>query len=135
VRRVGRWAVPAGTIVGVGVLSGYLFALHNLDFSVIRARTVATIVLVAVGLYLVLALEAAGSRRRSALVAGMCLSLAGVFAAALLIVPVRRFFELGVPTPGVIATAAVAGLLAIGALALAGFTPIAGEGAPGNGGS
>jgi hypothetical protein len=29
----------------------------------------------------------------------------------------------------------VAGLLAIGALALAGFTPIAGEGAPGNGGS
>jgi magnesium-transporting ATPase (P-type) len=135
VRRVGRWAVPAGTIVGVGVLSGYLFALHNLDFSVIRARTVATIVLVAVGLYLVLALEAAGSRKRSALVAGMCLSLAGVFAAALLIVPVRRFFELGVPTPGVIATAAVAGLLAIGALALAGFTPIAGEGAPGNGGS
>jgi cation-transporting P-type ATPase E len=128
VRRVGRWAVPAGTIAGVGVVSGYLFALHDLDFSVIRARTIATIVLVAVGLYLVLALEAAGSRRRSALVSGMCLGLAGAFAAALLVAPVRRFFELGVPTPGVIATAAVAGLLAIGALALAGFTPVAGEG-------
>jgi cation-transporting ATPase E len=130
VRRVGRWAVPAGTITGVGVLSGYLFALHNLDFSVIRARTIATIVLVAVGLYLVLALEAAGSRRRSALVGGMCLTLAGFFAVALLVVPVRRFFELGVPTLGVIATAAVAGLLAIGALALAGFTPVAGGDAP-----
>jgi hypothetical protein len=94
---------------------------------VIRARTIATIVLVAVGLYLVLALEASGSRRRSALVGGMCLSLAGAFAAALAIAPMRSFFGLGVPTPGVIATAAVAGLLAIGALALAGFTPIAGE--------
>jgi cation-transporting ATPase E len=135
VRRVGRWAVPAGTIAGVGVVSGYLFALHDLDFSVIRARTIATIVLVAVGLYLVLALEAAGSRKRSALVGGMCLSLGGVFVAVLLIAPVRRFFELGVPTPGVIATAGVAGALAIGALALAGFTPIAGDRAAGGGDS
>jgi cation-transporting ATPase E len=127
VRRVGRWAVPAGTIAGVGVVSGYLFALHDLAFSVVRARTIATTVLIAVGLYLVLALEAAGSRRRSTLVGGMCLSLAGAFVAALVLAPVRRFFELSVPTPGMIATAAVASLLAIGALALAGFTPTADE--------
>jgi len=134
VRRVGRWAVPAGTISGVGVVSGYLFALHDLDFSVLRARTIATIVLVAVGLYLVLALEAAGSRRRSTLVGAMCLSLAGAFVAAFVLAAVRHFFELSVPTPGMIATAAVASLLAIGALALAGFTPTAGgDGALGEG--
>jgi cation-transporting P-type ATPase E len=102
VRRAGRWAVPAGTIAGVGVVSGYLFALHDLAFSVVRARTIATVVLVAVGLYLVLALAAAGSPRRSTLVG-----------------------ELSLPTPGMIATAAGASLLAIGALALAGFTPTA----------
>jgi cation-transporting ATPase E len=126
VRRVGHWAVPAGTIAGVGVVSGYLFALHDLNFSVLRARTIATIVLVAVGLYLVLALEAAGSRRRSTLVGGMCLSLAGAFASLVLLAPVRRFFELTAPTPGMIATAAVASLLAIGALATAGFMPTGG---------
>jgi cation-transporting ATPase E len=126
VRRVGRWAVPAGTIAGVGVLSGYLFALHDLGFSVVRSRTIATTVLVAVGLYLVLALEAAGSRRRSTLVGGMCLSLGGAFAAVFLLASVRRFFALEVPTAGMIATAAVASALAIGGLALAGFTPTAG---------
>jgi magnesium-transporting ATPase (P-type) len=130
VGRVGRWAVPAGTIAGVGVVSGYLFALHDLDFTVLRARTIATIVLVAVGLYLVIALEAAGSRRRSTLVGGMCLALAGAFAAAVLLAPVRRFFELSTLTPGMIATAAVAALLAIGALALAGFTPTSDGGGP-----
>ena len=126
VRRVGRWAVPAGTIAGVGVVSGYLFALHDLGFSVVNSRTIATTVLVAVGLYLVLALEAAGSRRRSTLVGGMCLTLGGAFAAVYLFAPVRRFFALGVPTAGMLATAAVASALAIGALALAGFTPTAG---------
>ncbi len=128
VRRVGRWAVPAGTLAGMGVVSGYLFALHDLDFSVARARTIATIVLVAVGLYLVIALEASGSRRRSALVAGMCAALAGVFVAAFFIAPVRRFFLLSVPTLGMGATAAVASLLAIGALALAGFSAMASGG-------
>ena len=128
VGRVGRWAVPAGTIAGVGVVSGYLFALHDLDFSVVRARTIATIVLVAVGLYLVVALEAAGSRTRSTLVASMCLGLAGAFVLTFVFEPLRRFFELSVPTPAMLATAAVASLLAIGALALAGYTPTQGAG-------
>jgi magnesium-transporting ATPase (P-type) len=136
VRGVGRWAVPAGTIAGVGVVSGYLFALHDLDFSVLRARTIATTVLVAVGLYLVLALEASGSRKRSTLVAGMCLGLAGAYAAILLFAPARRFFGLAFPTPGMILTAVIAGALAIGALALAGYTPTAGASAvDGDGGA
>jgi hypothetical protein len=39
---------------------------------------------------------------------------------------VRHFFELSVPTPGMVLTAAVASLVAIGALAIAGFAPRSG---------
>jgi cation-transporting ATPase E len=127
VRGVARFAVPAGVIVGTGTVTGYLFALHDLDCTVMQARTVATAVLVTVGLYLVLALEAAGSRRRSTLVSGMCVTLAGLFVAAFVLPAVRRFFALSVPTLGMIATAVLASLLAIGALALAGYTPSAGD--------
>jgi drug/metabolite transporter (DMT)-like permease len=97
---------------------------------VTQARTVATAVLVAAGLYLVLALESAGSHRRSTLVSGMCLSLAGLFVAAFLLPTVRRFFELSPPTPGMITTTVLASLLAIGALALAGFAREATGAAP-----
>lgn len=127
VRGVARFAVAAGVIVGTGTVTGYLFALHDLDCTVMQARTVATAVLVTVGLYLVLALEAAGSRRRSTLVSGMCLSLGGLFIAAFVLPTVRRFFALSVPTLGMIATAVLASVLAIGALSLAGYTPVAGD--------
>ena len=36
-----RLAVPAGVMVGTGVVAGYLFALHDLDLSVADSRTVA----------------------------------------------------------------------------------------------
>jgi cation-transporting ATPase E len=85
VREVARFAVPAGVVIGTGLVAGYLFALHDLDLSVADSRTVALTTLVANGLYLVMALEAGGSRRRSALVAGMCAVMAGLYAAALLI--------------------------------------------------
>ena len=61
------------------VVAGYLFALHDLDLSVADARTVALTTLVACGLYLVLALEAGGSRKRSTLVAGMCAVMGGLY--------------------------------------------------------
>jgi cation-transporting P-type ATPase E len=120
-RSVARFAVPAGVVVGTGVVAGYLFALHDLDLSVTNARTVAVTVLVACGLYLVMALEA-GSRRRSTLVAGMCAALAGLYVAALLIPATRRFFELTTPDVGMIATAVVASAVSIAGLALCGFS-------------
>jgi cation-transporting P-type ATPase E len=122
VRSVARFAVPAGVVVGMGVVAGYLFALHDLDLSVPHARTVAVTILVACGLYLVIALEAEGSLRRSTLVAVMCLVLAGAYAAALLLPAMRHFFELTPLDVGTIATATLASAVAIGALALCGFT-------------
>ncbi len=121
VRRVARFAVPAGTIVGVGTVTGYLFALHDLDYSVIQARTIATTVLVAVGLYLVLALEFTGSLRRSGIVGAMCLVLAGAYVVVLLVPSLRHFFQFAAPGGGMLVTAMLAAAVSIGALVLAGF--------------
>jgi magnesium-transporting ATPase (P-type) len=121
VRRVARFAVPAGTIVGVGTVTGYLFALHDLDYSVIQARTIAATVLIAVGLYLVLVLESTGSLRRSGIVGAMCAVLAGAYAAVLLVPSVRHFFQFAAPGGGMLATAAIAAGVSIGALVLSGF--------------
>jgi magnesium-transporting ATPase (P-type) len=121
-RSVARFAVPAGAVVGAGLVAGYLFALHDLGLSVTDARTVAVTILVTCGLYLVIALEAEGSRRRSTLVAAMCTVLAGIYVAALMIPATRRFFALTAPDIGMIATAACASAVAIAALALCGFS-------------
>lgn len=121
VRRVARFAVPAGTIVGVGTVTGYLFALHDLDYSVIQARTIATTVLVLVGLYLVLVLESTGSLRRSGIVGAMCLALAGAYAVVLLLPATRHFFQFAPPGAGMLATAILAAAVSIGALVLSGF--------------
>jgi cation-transporting ATPase E len=73
-RDVASFAVPAGSAAALGVLASYLFALNVIDLPLIEARTVATTVIVVVGLYLVLALEASG-RVRGAAVAGLGLAL------------------------------------------------------------
>lgn len=120
---VARYAVPAGTLLGTATVAGYLFALHDLDYTVAEARTIAATVLLALGLYLVIALEATGSLRRSSIVTGMCAVMAGAYAAVLLLPGARSFFELVRPTPGMLATSFVAAAMGIGALWLAGYAP------------
>jgi len=122
VRGVARFATPAGVVVGAGVVAGYLFALHDLDLAVPDARTVALTTLVASGLYLVMALEAGGSRRRSTLVGVMCAVMAGLYVLALLIPATRSFFALTSLSLGMIATSLLASGVSIAALALCGFT-------------
>jgi cation-transporting P-type ATPase E len=122
VREVSRFAVPAGFVIGTGLVAGYLFARHDLDLSVAGSRTVALTSLIVSGLYLVMALEAGGSRRRSALVGGMCTMMAGLYVLALALPATRTFFQLTVPTPGMIATALLASATSIGALALSGYS-------------
>ncbi|MGN6373319.1 MAG: HAD-IC family P-type ATPase [Solirubrobacteraceae bacterium] len=122
VRGVARFAVPAGVLVGTGVIASYLFALHNLDLTVAQARTVGVTTLIACGLYLVLALEAEGSARRSTLVAGMCAGLAGVYVAAVLVPSTRHFFALSLPDTGMILTSVLTSAAMMGALALCGYT-------------
>jgi cation-transporting ATPase E len=128
VRAVARFAVPAGVLVGVGVLAGYLFALHDLDLPVTEARTTATTVLVAVGLYLVLVLEASGRKRGPAVVA-LCAAMAGLYALCLALPAAREFFDLAAPTLAILGGAAGGAAISLCALALSGFTPGAGTGA------
>jgi P-type E1-E2 ATPase len=122
VRSVARYAVPAGVLVGTGLVAGYLFSVHDLNLSVADARTVALTTLIANGLYLVMALEAGGSLRRSSLVAGMCAVMGGLYVAALLIPAPRSFFALTVPGPEMIVTALAASAVSIGALVLSGYS-------------
>jgi P-type E1-E2 ATPase len=97
-REVARFAVPAGIAAGLGLTSGYLLALNVFDVPLAEARTVATTVLVAVGLYLILALEAAG-RRRGTAVSILCGALAALYLLVLALPGTRGFFALDPPGP------------------------------------
>lgn len=113
-RGVARFAIPAGTAAGLGVVSGYLFALNVLGRPLIEARTVATTTLILVGLYLIYVLEASG-RRRSAAILVLCAALAALYGLALAVPSTREFFSLSLPNPAIVLTAlAGAGLAAAG---------------------
>ncbi|MEX2212422.1 MAG: HAD-IC family P-type ATPase [Gaiellaceae bacterium] len=95
-RDVARFAVPAGTAAGLGVLAAYHFSLSVVAAPLADARTVATSVLVVVGLYLVLALEAT-ERRRGQAVGALCGGLLLLYTVVLAVGGLRGFFDLTVP--------------------------------------
>ena len=103
-RDVSAFALPAGTAAGLGALASYWFALYVLDLTVLESRTVATTALVAIGLYFVLVLEAAG-RKRGAVVSTLVLSLAAAYALVLAWPWAQEFFALAPPSIPMIATA------------------------------
>jgi cation-transporting P-type ATPase E len=117
-RELARFALPAGTAAGLGVLSSYLFALNVLDLQLVEGRTVAVTVVVLVGLYLILALEVAG-RVRGAAVSTLCLLLLAAYVVVLLVPFARDFFALAALTPAIVlpalagASVAIAGLAAL----------------------
>jgi len=115
-REVARFAIPAGTAAGLGVVSSYLFAHNVLNLSLTKSQTVSETVLVVVGLFLIVALEAAG-RVRSALVIALCVFLLALYVLILAFPGPRSFFALAVPSAGVVlssiggATLAIVGLM------------------------
>jgi cation-transporting P-type ATPase E len=116
-RETARFAVPAGTAAGLGVLASYLFALNVAGLSLIDARTVATTVLIAVGLYLIFALEASPGRRRVA-VALLCTAMAALYVASLALDWTREFFALAAPSVQMLAIALVGAAIAVAGLLL-----------------
>lgn len=91
-RRVLGFAVPAGTIAAAAVMSVY--APLHLQGVEGQARTAATMVLLAVGLWVLGVLARPWSAWRVLLVLAMASAAAGAFAVA----AVREFFALEVPT-------------------------------------
>jgi cation-transporting P-type ATPase E len=127
-RELARFALPAGTAAGLGVLSSYVFALNVLDLRLVEARTVAVSVLVLVGLYLILALEVTG-RVRGAAVSTLCLLLLIGYALVLIVPFTRTFFALTLPGPAVVASALAGAALGIAGLAVLDDRFIPGRGA------
>ena len=118
-REVARFAVPGGLALAAGVIASYLLALELLGFSTIDARTVATSVLVVVGLYLVALLErgtdaaGSGTRARRRLVAALCALLAAGYVAMLALSLTRRFFALSAPDAAIAAVSAAGSALGV----------------------
>jgi len=76
-RDVGQFAVPAGAAAGLGVLSSYLFSSYVLQLGLVEARTVATTVLILVGLYLIIVLIFSVASGLYSVVTMFALSLSG----------------------------------------------------------
>ncbi|HEX5800301.1 MAG TPA: HAD-IC family P-type ATPase [Gaiellaceae bacterium] len=112
-RDVARFTIPAGTAAGLAVVSTYLFALNVADLGVLEARTVATTTLIAVGLYLLVALEAS-SRARSAVMSGMSLALGAAYVLVLVTPGLREFFALAPPGWELVASLVGAGFAVAG---------------------
>jgi magnesium-transporting ATPase (P-type) len=111
---VGRFAVPAGTAAGLGVLASFVFARNVGRLPLTEARTIATTVTVLVGLYLILALEAT-SRRRATAIGTLVAVMIAAYALVLATPGVRDFFALTVLGPGgVVIALAGAGLAVVG---------------------
>ncbi len=116
-RDLARFALPAGTAIGLGVVASYLMATNLIEMSPVRAHTVAVTVLVTTGLYLVVVLES-GSRTRGYWVGALCLALLALYLVVLSLPAWRGFFEVSTPDPVVLLCAAAGSALAMGGLAL-----------------
>ncbi len=81
------------------MIASYLFSYNVANMSLMRSQTVATTVVVIVGLYLILALEASGLRRGAA-VSVMVAALAALYIAVLAFPPTRHFFAVSPPGAG-----------------------------------
>ena len=109
---VARFAVPAGTAAGLGVLASFIFARNVGRLPLEEARTIATTVLVLVGLYLILALEAT-SRPRAAAVGALAAAMLALYAVVVALPGMRGFFALTVPGAGGLFLALAGAALAV----------------------
>jgi cation-transporting ATPase E len=116
-RKTARFAIPAGTAAGLGVVASYLFSLNVADLPLRESRTVAASVLLVVGLYLVLALEASAGRRGVA-VTMLCVLMGSLYVLVLVLPWAREFFALSDPTAGIVGITLAGSAIAIAGLAV-----------------
>jgi P-type E1-E2 ATPase len=128
-RRVARFAIPAGVVLAGATILSYLAVASVRSYSQEEGRTAATTVYVAVGLYLLLVLEAdrmQASRRHAISV----LALVGGLASGYLLVlgsdAGRSFFALAQPGLWVMLVCVGVSLLAFFALSRLGLSPYRG---------
>jgi cation-transporting P-type ATPase E len=110
---VARFAIPAGVAIGIGISVGYLLARYGFGLDLRHSRTVATGIVVACGLAVVMRLESERGPRRLA-VGGLCAAMALLFLLALVVPFLRTFYELSTPTGEGVAAWAVGAALGVG---------------------
>jgi magnesium-transporting ATPase (P-type) len=123
-RDLARFSVPGGVVSALAVLAAYFGTRGLPGRTVEEARTVAVVVLVLTGLYLVSLLEDEAMQRshvRSAGVVALMVTLLTLLVLAFAAAPVRDFFALQ-PLGGVEVVLSLLGAtFAVGALGLLGF--------------
>jgi cation-transporting P-type ATPase E len=127
-RSVARFAIPAGVVEGSAVIVAYLAVADVRGHSQAEGATTATTVFVAIGLYLLLVLDAErmeASRGYAAVVVSLSALLGAGYLVVLASPALRGFFALELPGVwGLIVIAAVT-VAAIRALAWLGLSPYA----------
>jgi cation-transporting ATPase E len=107
VRRVLRFAVPAGVIAGAAVLLAYALARAG-NVTPVQARTAATVVFMIVSLWVLVIQARPMQPWKTVLVAAMV----GLFLLALFVPAGRRLYDLQLPSAVILAEAAALGALA-----------------------
>ena len=98
VARVARFAVPTGLVAAGATYLAYVEARADAGTSLMAARTLSTIVLLSIALWVLAILERVGEHRERWLVPAM----AGAFLVVLALPAARTFFALSVPRPLVV---------------------------------
>lgn len=107
-RRVLSFAVPAGFVAAVATFAAYSLAVNEPGIALDEERTVATVVMASIGIWILARLSAPLNMRRRALVITMAIGLGIVLA----IPAARQFFDLDFPR-------LIVDLAALGIIALA----------------
>ena len=108
--RVLRFAVPAGFVAGLATIVSYTVARRHGELTLDQQRTVAVMTLFIVAMWVLSIL----ARPLNSWRLGLIVALGATFVAVLVVPPLRRYFELPVPTDAMTLAA-----VAIGALAAA----------------
>ncbi|HET7421657.1 MAG TPA: HAD-IC family P-type ATPase [Candidatus Dormibacteraeota bacterium] len=111
-RRVLIFAIPTGFVAAAATFTAYALAVNEPDIPINEERTVATLVMASIGLWVLARLSSPLTATRRALVAAMAVGLV----LAMLIPQVRAFFELDWPRPMVVFAALGIIALALGVL-------------------
>jgi len=98
-RDLALFAVPVGLLTSAAIACGYLLARGPLGAGVAEGRTVAVMIATGMGLAIVVALERESGRVRW-WVWAMVGAFSLMFTFGLLVVPLRAFFDVRVPSPG-----------------------------------
>jgi cation-transporting ATPase E len=110
--RVLRFALPAGVVAAAASFSAYALAVADPAVSPSEERTTATVVVAAVGLWLLVRLvRPLGSGRRA-----LIMTMAAGLLAAVVVPPFRAFFDLDLPRPTI--SLAALGIIALAILSL-----------------